>query len=211
MKSLKATATAAALAASLALPAFAGFSIGGFYGVMDTEMLGEGAYYGAQIEAGVEPISFILRGAIAEDFDDDYYEEIGYLKHGRKESDHHHRLEYDDPYIVPIEAGILLRLPEGTIPLFSIYGGAGVGYYLIPELEISAHHHRIDRTDSVDDLFGFWACAGIELDLAPLHIFAEAKYVDACDDVDVGWDGYHVKQEIDLTGWTALIGARIGW
>lgn len=204
-------ATVAAFAASLALPAFAGFSIGGFGGIMDTEMLGEGTCYGFQIEAGVEPVSFLLRGTYAEDFDEDYFDVIGFDRIIGRDSNGRHHYDLDDFCLVPIEAGILLRLPEDIIPLFGIYGGAGVGYYYIPEIDIYSHHHRISTTDAVDDLVGFWACAGVELDLSPLHIFAEAKYVDASDDVGIGWDNYHVKQEIDLSGWTCLIGARVGW
>ncbi len=196
-------AIAAALAASVALPAFAGFSIGGFGGVMDTELLGEGTYYGGQIEAGVEPISFIIRGGVADDFDEFFYDKIGY-----KGPNHY---DLDEFCILPLEAGVLLRLPEGILPLIGIYGGGGVGYYYIPAIDIYSHHHRISETDPVDDLVGYWACAGVELDLSPVHVFAEAKYVDACDEVGVGWDDHHFTYEIDLTGWTCILGVRIGW
>ena len=212
-KQSSAIAAAAAIAA-FASTACAGFSIGAFGGKMDTELLGKGTIYGAQIEAGVEPISFILRGSYADDFDElDFsrkeFADIRSLAHlsGIDLS----KVRLDDFCIVPIEVGMLLRLPEGILPLVGLYGGGGVGYYYVPAIDMVANNRRIDETDPIDDLVGFWLCAGAELDLSPLHIFAEAKYVDACDDVDVGWGGHTIKHEIDLTGWTYMIGARIGW
>lgn len=213
LKQASSFAAAAAIAA-FASTACAGFSIGAFGGKMDTEMLGKGTVFGAQIEAGVEPVSFILRGSYADDFDElDFsgreFANVRRLAHlaGVDLS----KAELDEFCIVPIEAGLLLRLPEGILPLVGLYGGGGVGYYYIPAIDIVSNHRRIDETDPVDDLIGYWFCAGAELDLSPLHIFAEAKYVHACDDVDVGWGGHTIKQEIDLTGLTFLIGARIGW
>ena len=199
---------AIAMVASLSLPALAGFSIGGFGGIMDTELLGEGVYYGGQIEFGVEPLSFILRAGCADEFDAFESNDAKY-SNVRGITD---RIDFDtdDFCVIPLEFGALLRFPE-IIPMLGIYGGGGVGYYYIPALDIYSGHHRVDETDPVDDLVGWWACGGVELNLDPLYIFAEAKYVDACDDVEIGWGHYHTTTEVDLSGWTALIGVRIGW
>ncbi len=75
--------------------------------------------------------------------------------------------------IIPVEAGLMYRLPTGNTSSF--YFGGGAGYYLM-DAEVRFADNNRENLD-VDDEFGWFVAGGLEIPLAVnLGIFAEAKY-----------------------------------
>lgn len=86
-------------------------------------------------------------------------------------------------YCIPLEVGLLLMLPLDDT--FTLYAGPGVGYYYYDvDIEVRTregrHTHKTysERHDLEDD-FGWYAVAGLNISLAPnISIFGEARYTD---------------------------------
>ena len=212
------TLLASALFLLCAVPAVqAGVSISGMYGIMDTELLDEGEYYGGQLELGAGPISLIARGGYARDFDalnpDHWKFQNGDAvssildRFGVRTSD----LNLDDFGIVPIEIGAIYRL-NIVSGILNIYGGGGVGYYYIPAFDILGRNFSME-TDAIEDLWGGWACLGVDAGVALLHVFAEAKYTWASSDVNVTVSRNlpSVNLDLDISGLSFIFGVRLGF
>ena len=106
-------------------------------------------------------------------------------------------LEYDKSGIslIPAEAAALLQLPLGPLKL---YGGAGLGYYFFDA----------DNAD-LDDNFGFFPLAGLEIALGDLKLFGEVRWLVLSTDVDSAGDefeGIVEGDEADVDG----VGVNIG-
>ena len=195
----------------------AGLSLAGLYGTMDTDSLDKGDYYGAQLECGLGPISAVLRGGYATNFDALEFEDSGVLG-SPSMSNFLDSLgisskyaKFDDFGIVPIELGAIVRFPVlGNF--VDIYGGGGVGYYFIPGIKVRSSSFSFE-IDNVDDIWGGWACVGVEASLAIVHVFAEAKYTWASSEKEIVFDGRDLgtSLDIDLSGMTFLVGLRLGF
>jgi hypothetical protein len=117
-----------------------------------------------------------------------------------------------DVEVVPVEGDILLQFPIADILM--IYGGGGVGYYVIPEFESDIADGSSREPDiDPDDVFGAFAVGGVEIGLGEtISLFAEAMYrwveVDELniDDRDISLDG---DEAIDLTGFGATAGVML--
>ena len=119
--------------------------------------------------------------------------------------------KFDDFGIVPIELGAIVRFPVlGNF--VDIYGGGGVGYYFIPGIKVRTSSFSFE-IDNVDDIWGGWACVGVEASLAIVHVFAEAKYTWASSEKEIVFDGRDLGTsiDIDLSGMTFLVGLRLGF
>ena len=100
--------------------------------------------------------------------------------------------------VIPVEAGLVMDIPLSDVMTLTAVGGAG--YYIMPEVEVEILGQDVDM--DLDDEFGFYAVAGIEIALSEqLALFAEAKYtwlevdegeVDGVDfkDADASFDGF---------------------
>ena len=170
------TLLASALFLLCAVPAVqAGVSISGMYGIMDTELLDEGEYYGGQLELGAGPISLIARGGYARDFDalnpDHWKFQNGDAvssildRFGVRTSD----LNLDDFGIVPIEIGAIYRL-NIVSGILNIYGGGGVGYYYIPAFDILGNLSNVRRTLNAQGRTETW------YNVIPRYVMAHVVY-----------------------------------
>ncbi len=106
-------------------------------------------------------------------------------------------LEYDNTGIsvVPVEAAALLQIPLGAL---NLYGGVGAGYYFFDA----------DRAE-LDDNFGFFPLAGLEVALGDIKLFGEVRWLMLSTDVDSAGDeleGIVDGDEADVDG----IGVNIG-
>ena len=193
---------AAAIAAA-ALPfsaSAAGFSV--FGGMKDTKTFDSSVEVGGQLEFDFVPcLTLVGRGAWAGDFDDVSLGK-GYVAH--------------DISVVPVEVGLMLRLPE-VCDFLGIYGGAGAGWYYVPGFDVMSGKRLVAEMDDVTDLVGFWACGGLEVGTENFHVFAEAKYTGADkDDIDFKFKkGYqpsgNLSGTVDLSGMTYSAGIRVSW
>jgi hypothetical protein len=117
-----------------------------------------------------------------------------------------------DVMVVPVEADIVLQFPLADT--LTIYGGGGVGYYVIPEFESKiAEGSSLEPDIDPEDVFGGFAVGGVEISLVEnLTLFAEAVYrwvkVDEfnVDDRDIKLSD---DETIDLTGFGANAGVML--
>ncbi|MGI5868698.1 MAG: hypothetical protein ACOX9C_04540 [Kiritimatiellia bacterium] len=183
-------------------------AIAGYFGMMDTEMLGEGDIVGGSLE--ISPVPFFslqLRASYADHFEGITEFAHDLLPHVR------HTLKIEEFSVVPLELGIVGRFP--ILPYVGIYGGGGWGYYVIPTFEaVSATDFSI--AEDIDDISGWWWLLGAEAGLHPLYVFVEAKYTHiVADDYTVEVDYYGIKgtlkADIDLSGTMLLAGIRLKW
>lgn len=86
-------------------------------------------------------------------------------------------------YCVPAELGLVLMLPLNDA--LTIYAGPGVGYYYYDidiEVREKEHHHyhrTYNESIKLEDDFGWYAVAGLNISLARnFSIFGEARYTD---------------------------------
>lgn len=125
-------------------------------------------------------------------------------------TDNGKRYDWDYTYtILPLEAGLMLRLPLGDTGMV-LYGGPGVGCYVSwHEYEYWEGHHHSERDDSdVEADFGVWAAAGLRIPLGQrisIDVQGEYHWLEA----DVDWDGIADNVEIDLDGWGVSAGLMV--
>lgn len=86
-------------------------------------------------------------------------------------------------YCVPLEVGLVLMLPLNDV--LTIYGGPGVGYYYYDiDVETTTKHGHHSHSEwsrhiKMEDDFGWFAVAGLNIRLAPgFSIFGEVRYTE---------------------------------
>lgn len=188
---MKKLLVAAAVSGLAAWSAQAG-SIGAFGGNMDTADFGKGSTLGAKLEADLFGLVGIeLRGSYNYDFDDK-------------------ALGLDDFRIYGAEAGLRLRIPLGEF--LSLHAGAGGGYYIMPEFDITMEDGEVLSSD-IDDAPGVYGLAGAEVGVENLRLFAEAKYLLLRPDL-VKTDflaNQYTPIDTDLSGLSLLVGVLVRW
>lgn len=143
------------LVALLAGSAHAG-AFGGYGGRLSTADFGDATTVGAKLEASlIDVLGLELRGGYTYDFEDE-------------------TLALDDFAMYSAEAGLLLRMPFGDY--FSLHVGAGGGYYVLPEFDMTLSDGTV-RTSDIDDSPGGYGLVGAELGSPNFRIFVEAKYL----------------------------------
>jgi len=199
-------------------------SIGAYYGVMDTDLLGSGNIVGGILEMDILPFTSIqFRGGYADSFGKISLRKI---KLDRLPADTRHvaetllrdldrsgRLELDDFCIVPLEIGVIGRL--SMFGFAGIYGGAGLGYYIIPSFDVTSRGSS-SLSKSVDNPFGYWFLVGAEAGLPIFSLFAEVKYTHILKEdlkIDVEYAGQTgtLTADLNLSGVMFLVGARLKW
>jgi hypothetical protein len=120
------------------------------------------------------------------------------------------RYEWDYTYtIVPLEVGLMVRLPLGDSGL-ALYGGPGVGCYVSwHEYEYweGRHHSEYDDSDVEAD-FGVWAAAGLRIPLGNgvgIDVQGEYHWLEA----EVDWDDIAGDVDINLDGWGFSVGLTV--
>lgn len=221
-KTLKTLATIA-ITTCLATSIHAG-SIGAYYGVMDTDLLGSGDIVGGVLEMDILPFTSIqLRGGYANSFGkislgkiklDSLSDETRDITETiLREFDRAGRFQLEDFYVIPIEVGVVGRL--SILGFVGIYAGTGIGYYIIPSFDVTSKGGH-SLSESVDNPFGYWGLIGIEAGLPFVSLFAEVKYTHILKkdlEIDFEYAGRTgtLNADIDLSGMTYLIGARLKW
>ena len=112
-------------------------------------------------------------------------------------------------YCCPFEIGLVLTLPLTDV--LSIYGGPGVGYYYYDiDIETTSKHnphYHSERSKHIklDDDFGWYAVAGVNIRLAPcFSLFGEARYTDT--ETSLKDDK---SEKFDCSGFGAMAGFMI--
>jgi opacity protein-like surface antigen len=178
---------------SLPVAAFAGGP--SIYGTLiDTEDLDESYGIGAKVDLDItQRLAIQVRSA--------FYDTLGKdITLGRNELQ-------TDLEIVPVEAGLTLRIPiqDRVVP----YVGAGLGWYIL-EADVSVNGRS--QEINIDDELGYYFLGGLMLDLGPaFSIFGEYQYRDVNTtlsgdsfsnrvggDVDVGLSGSSINAGIML-------------
>ena len=118
----------------------------------------------------------------------------------------HLEAESDDRQttLIPLEAALVWRF-RGFQRL-SPYLGGGIGYYLMDA--------EFDDTESWDDsekVAGYFALAGLGLDLGPVDLFAEARYHLVGTDDEIRWRGSDVEEKNSLDGPAFSAGLKLGF
>lgn len=210
-------------AASLITTTHAG-SVGAYFGKMDTDLMGEGKIVGGFLEFDVLPLTSLqFRAGYADAFKKIALGRINMSNLSDQdrriaenlftEINRTDRFQLDDFCIIPLEVGLVGRL--SFLGFFGIYGGAGVGYYVIPAFDIIAEG-GFSASENIDDLTGYWLLAGVEAGLPVVSVFAEVKYTRILKDdleIEIEYFGHKgtLTADINLSGFMALIGARIKW
>ncbi len=187
MRKVLAVLSAFALATSVASAA-GGFGFFGSY--WDAGDFGDGYGGGIKFKADVaEMIGIEVRGTYLPSFDPP------------DESDGGVTWQFEDVKVIPVEADIVLQFPVADA--LTVYGGGGVGYYVIPEFESElVAGESLEPDVDPDDEFGFFAVGGVEFNLAEnIAIFAEAMYRWVkVDQVNVDDEDVELEEDIDLSG-----------
>lgn len=223
MKAFIRTATVVAAFAAMASAARAD-SLGAYYGIMDTELLGKGDIVGGVFEFDAMPlVSIQLRGAYADSFEE--LDDLGgmikslnaeYPQLAQLASSYglnSHDLEIDDFCIIPLEAGIVAKFSLlGTI---GVYAGGGAGYYVVPAFDIISSG-GFSASQDIDNIVGYWGLVGVEAGPPGISLFAEAKYTHIKDgglEMEIDYLGYKgtLTADINLSGFTYLVGLRLKW
>ena len=113
-----------------------------------------------------------------------------------------------DLKLVPLEAVVTwtLDVSESIKP----YIGAGAGYYLKNVDWKSSADDVIDDAEEKDSV-GYFALAGLDIELGSAILFGEAKYNIIQDDDEWKWRGTDTKQKNSLDGFAANIGLKFGF
>lgn len=199
-------------------------SIGAYYGVMDTDLLGSGNIVGGILEIDLLPFTSLqFRGGYADSFGKISLRKI---KLDRLPDDTRHVAEtllrdldrsgyfkLDDFCIVPLELGVIGRL--SMFEFIGVYAGAGLGYYIIPSFDVTSKGSS-SLSKSVDNPFGYWFLVGAEAGLPIFSLFAEVKYTHILKEdlkIDVEYAGQTgtLTADINLSGVMFLVGARLKW
>ena len=117
----------------------------------------------------------------------------------------------DDPSdnftVVPIEVGLFGQLPLADNHMI-VYGGGGIGYYIMPEFE-----DEDDIDADVEDVIGYYVMVGARLmfsDTAGVFIEAKQTIVEP-DEVEYPDFDVTVDLDGDLNGVMFNIGLALGW
>ena len=215
----------ALLAALLLAPAATRASgISAYWGVMDTKLFGPGDYVGGSLEFSLLPLAAVqLRGGYADNFKEfnikappttglsAYEIALNNELFGVSGST---ALEIKDFYVIPLEVGAIGRLP--VLGFLSVYGGVGIGYYVVPEFTVTSRHTGTEYAKRFRDITGYWALLGVEAGFPMLKVFAEIKYskiVQRDIEIELEHNGYigNLKADIDLSGPSYLVGVRLQW
>jgi hypothetical protein len=110
----------------------------------------------------------------------------------------------DDVNVFPIEA-------TGMLKLGMVYAGAGIGYYIFDvndDQEDPLAPGNSTRINDVDNNFGWYAVAGIDIPAGPVGIFGEVKWMALSSDASVG--GKPATLDADGVGFHAgvMFGAK---
>lgn len=84
---------------------------------------------------------------------------------------------FEDFSVIPVEADLTLNFPLADA--LNVYAGGGIGYYVTPEFELKGAPIGASAEPDVDldDEFGYFAVAGIEIKLNDqVALFGEAQY-----------------------------------
>lgn len=167
-------------------------AIGGFGGTIDTADFGEGTSVGAKLEADLfGPVAIELRGSYSYDFDQ---EELG----------------LDDFVLYGAEAGLRIRVPLGKY--LSLHAGAGGGYFVMPEFDVTLEDGTVMSSD-IDDAPGVYGLGGMEMGSENFRIFAEAKYLFLRPElVETDFlENHFTPIDTDLSGVSLLAGVLVRW
>jgi len=167
-------------------------AIGAYGGRMSTADFGDATSAGVKLEASLfDILGLELRGGYAWDFDDE-------------------DLHLDDFTMYSGEAGLILRLPFSDY--FSLHVGGGVGYYVMPEFDMTLPDGSV-RTSDIDDAPGGYALAGVEFGTPTFRLFGEAKYLVLKPDAVKAdlLDDWYREIDTDLSGLTLQAGVVLRW
>lgn len=180
MKKMKILACLLALTTVAATGAFAspGFSLGlgvQYWDAEDADLLDKDGMWGGSVLMRIRPCDYL-----GIDF---RFGGIGVWdsKSWREDGEKH---ELDSTfYCLPFEVGLVGMLPLNDV--VTVYAGPGVGYYYydIDVEETAKHHHHYHsewhKHFDMEDDFGWFAVAGVDLQLAPcMSIFGEVRYTE---------------------------------
>ena len=161
--------------------------LGVFGSYWDTKDADDGYGGGAKLQIDVmENICIEARGS--------YYPEFG--------SDSDDEIKVD---IIPIEADAIIKFPISD--LLTPFVGGGVGYYMF---EVDNDVEGVDV--SIDDEFGFFALAGVEIGLSEqVSLFVEGKYTWLDITADVSGGGESESEDGTLDGFGGNAGLMLKW
>jgi len=113
----------------------------------------------------------------------------------------------DDPKlnVIPAEADAIIKFPisDMLVP----YVGGGAGYYMF---DIDNNDSAVDI--SVDDEFGFFALAGVEVGLSKqVSLFAEGKYTWLDVTAKASGGGMSESEDASMNGFGGNAGLMLKW
>ena len=121
----------------------------------------------------------------------------------------------DDFFVIPLEMGMFGQLPLAHNHVV-VYGGAGIGYYIMPEYEDEFEDefgNAFDVDVDIEDAIGFYVMAGTRFMFAEsAGVFFEAKYTSVePDTVEFSDLDRPVDMDQDLNGVMVNVGLALGW
>ncbi|MBN1269736.1 MAG: outer membrane beta-barrel protein [Kiritimatiellae bacterium] len=120
---------------------------------------------------------------------------------------------FEDATMVPLEADVVVDFP--IVPdTMTIYGGAGAGYYILPEFEGASAIPGSDEPDvDPDDEFGFFVVGGAELMLnEQVALFGEVKYTWLeIDEIEIDDTAGTLPEDFEFTGLGFNAGLMFTW
>ena len=105
--------------------------------------------------------------------------------------------------LIPLEAIHVWRFRLGSLAPSL---GAGAGYYLK-----DAEYGDDEPRDSSEEVAGYFGLAGLDLDLGPFTLFAEAKYNLVGTDDTLRWRGSDIEERNSLDGPSFAAGLKLGF
>ena len=172
---LLALATVAGAWQAMAAPGF-GLGVGvQYWDAKDADVFDENGFWGANLILRLRPADYVgidFRAGGSGVWDGDTYRRDGT------------KYRTDATFMCcPFEVGLVLMLPVNDG--ITLYAGPGVGYYYYDiDLEVHekhGHHYHSEWSDHIkmDDDFGWYAVAGLNLHLGPnFGLFGEVRYTE---------------------------------
>ncbi len=105
--------------------------------------------------------------------------------------------------LIPLEAVLVWRFRLGAL---APYLGAGAGYY-----RKDAEYDGAEPRDASEEVAGYFGLAGLDLDLGPFTLFAEAKYNLVGTDDTLRWRGSDIEERNSLDGPSFAAGLKLGF
>lgn len=199
-------------------------TLAAYTGTMDTQLVGTGDIVGGIFEVELVPgLAIQLRGGYADSFgqldlgtvnyDNLPPETRGITQAILNDLNSAGKVELEDFCIVPLEVGLVGRVP--FLGFVWVYAGGGAGYYVVPAFDF-ASDGGFSASEDIDYFSGYWGLVGVEAGFPHLCLFAEAKYTKIVQkdiDIDVEYYGYTgtLTADVDLSGMSFLAGVRIKW